>query len=261
MPTTFAHDLFGAEVFKQAAAPVQKLVLSNKNLYRIGLHGPDVLFYYFLWVNKVNQYGVRLHKEAARGFFENNLAKARAQKNEALLSYLCGFACHLVLDSTCHPYIYSIEREVSHGEIEKELDRYLMLREGKDPFHYYPAEVLTVRRKDCRVMQEAFEGVSARQIAFALKGMKNVTKAMVYTDNEVRRQTIFLLLKLTGAYDKLAGNFMKKECDPALLPYLQKVLDLFETAVKRAPDIIEAVYRSYESAAPLPDYFDRNYNE
>ena len=47
MPTTYAHDLFGKRVYRKLSAKLQHLIRSNGNLYRIGQHGPDILFYYF----------------------------------------------------------------------------------------------------------------------------------------------------------------------------------------------------------------------
>lgn len=47
MPTTYAHDLFGKRVYRKLSAKLQHLIRSNGNLYRIGQHGPDILFYFF----------------------------------------------------------------------------------------------------------------------------------------------------------------------------------------------------------------------
>ena len=45
MPTTYAHDLFGKKIYAKLPAEIQKVIRRNTNLYRIGLHGPDILFY------------------------------------------------------------------------------------------------------------------------------------------------------------------------------------------------------------------------
>ncbi len=46
MPTTYAHDRFGREVYEQLPANLKKIIRENKKLYLIGLHGPDIFFYY-----------------------------------------------------------------------------------------------------------------------------------------------------------------------------------------------------------------------
>ena len=49
MPTTYAHDLFGQKVYRQMPEEVKKVIRENGELYRIGLHGPDIFFYYFIF--------------------------------------------------------------------------------------------------------------------------------------------------------------------------------------------------------------------
>lgn len=46
MPTTYAHDRFGREVYEQLPVNLKKIIRENKKLYLIGLHGPDIFFYY-----------------------------------------------------------------------------------------------------------------------------------------------------------------------------------------------------------------------
>ena len=103
MPTTYTHDLFGKRVCRKLPEKLQHLIRSNGNLYRIGQHGPDILFYYFISKNPVTQYGVKMHGEKAREFFEKGMARVRKEKNPALMAYMLGFGCHYILDSTCHP--------------------------------------------------------------------------------------------------------------------------------------------------------------
>ena len=45
MPTTYTHDLFGKKVYRQLPEEIRKVIRENGNLFRIGLHGPDILFY------------------------------------------------------------------------------------------------------------------------------------------------------------------------------------------------------------------------
>ncbi len=69
MPTTYAHDLFGQKVYRQLPDKVKEIIRKNGELYRIGLHGPDIFFYYFIFKNHVSGVGYRMHKEKARAFF------------------------------------------------------------------------------------------------------------------------------------------------------------------------------------------------
>lgn len=44
MPTTYAHDRFGREVYEQLPANLKKDHSRKQKLYLIGLHGPDIFF-------------------------------------------------------------------------------------------------------------------------------------------------------------------------------------------------------------------------
>ena len=72
MPTTYAHDLFGKKIYAKLPAEIQKVIRRNTNLYRIGLHGPDILFYDML-KPKVTETGIAMHRECAAPFFERGM--------------------------------------------------------------------------------------------------------------------------------------------------------------------------------------------
>lgn len=48
MPTTYTHDLFGKRVCRKLPEKLQHLIRSNGNLYRIGQHGPDIFFLFYI---------------------------------------------------------------------------------------------------------------------------------------------------------------------------------------------------------------------
>ena len=90
MPTTYAHDLFGKEVYKRLPSDMKALIRRHGDLYRIGLHGPDILFYYMVSKNPVTQFGIEMHHEKARAFFEEGMRQVRRNNDEALFAYLLG---------------------------------------------------------------------------------------------------------------------------------------------------------------------------
>ena len=70
MPSTYAHYRMGQEVIKQVSAPARDIIMKHKQLYDIGLHGPDILFYYHpLVTNPVNAIGYGLHERSGKYFF------------------------------------------------------------------------------------------------------------------------------------------------------------------------------------------------
>ena len=85
MPTTYAHDRFGREVYEQLPANLKKIIRENKKLYLIGLHGPDIFFYYHPFSkNRVSDYGTFLHEQTASVLFEDEVKKYQQSPSEAM---------------------------------------------------------------------------------------------------------------------------------------------------------------------------------
>ncbi len=83
-----------------------KKIIRNKKLYLIGLHGPDIFFITVRSRNTVCLITERFcHEQTASVLFEDEVKKYQQSPSEAMEAYLLGFACHYLLDSTCHPYI------------------------------------------------------------------------------------------------------------------------------------------------------------
>ena len=118
MPSTYAHYIFGQQIRGRLSGYERKIIDKYPELFNIGLHGPDILFY-DIPNARVTGTGIAMHREAAAPFFERGMTIVRQKKDEKLLAYLLGFACHYLLDSTCHPYVYEMaEKEViSHTPV------------------------------------------------------------------------------------------------------------------------------------------------
>ena len=70
MPSTYAHYIFGQQIRGRLSGYERKVIDKYPELFNIGLHGPDILFYYRpLGKNKVNQLGSRMHSESGAKFF------------------------------------------------------------------------------------------------------------------------------------------------------------------------------------------------
>lgn len=134
MPGTYAHYAFGKKVLAQLDDEIKNIILKNMDLFFIGLHGPDILFYYkpLIYNNPTSKLGHKIHNENSNIFFEKarSIIKKSNNKEESLV-YILGFLCHFMLDSECHPYINKVTQEnnLSHTEIESEFDK-LLINEG-----------------------------------------------------------------------------------------------------------------------------------
>ena len=71
MPSTYAHYRLGQEVYKSVSALARTAIKSHKELFDIGLHGPDILFYYRpLAVCTINKQGYDMHARSGLEFFK-----------------------------------------------------------------------------------------------------------------------------------------------------------------------------------------------
>ena len=97
----------GRRFYHNLTGKPKQIIEKYKELYDIGLHGPDILFYYKpLFANPVNQVGYAMHDRPGIEFFRQaSLVMQKAENKEACEAYIYGFCCHFALDVSCHGYI------------------------------------------------------------------------------------------------------------------------------------------------------------
>ena len=112
MPANYTHYRFAGDVLSKLPKDVADKI-TDKSLYLIGCHGPDILFFYKGYkTNKVNTIGFEMHKEVARDFFQRARNLIETSSCTALArSYVAGFVTHFALDSSCHGYVNSLEKQ------------------------------------------------------------------------------------------------------------------------------------------------------
>ena len=55
MPAAYAHYVFGKKVFQELSGTEKEIIRNGEDAFLLGLHGPDLLFYYFpLCKNRIN---------------------------------------------------------------------------------------------------------------------------------------------------------------------------------------------------------------
>ena len=261
MPTTYAHDLFGKMVYHRLDPEIQEKIKKYQITYQIGLHGPDILFYVRPFhKNRFNQMAHRLHREEAAGFFERGRELYQKTGNEEILVYLLGFICHFMLDSTCHPYIseYMKKTGARHDEIETEFDRALMVRTGKDPFHYQPGSVIRIEKNSVDAISEVMEGMSHKDIVRALMGTKFYTRLPI-CNSEKKRKVKLAVARILFMYRLADGRIIRGEPKDICLESTQHLTQLFLQTVPEATAMINEYYKQRNGSDRLNVRFDRNY--
>ena len=218
MPSTYAHYRFGRDVYKKLPDDIKRIIYDERRLFLIGLHGPDILFYYKpLGSSRVNKIGYEMHDRTASKFFEQALdiiGKEREKDTDAMMSYICGFICHYALDHACHTYVEKKIHEsgVPHAEIEVEFDRMLMVSDGLDP-----------------ISQTLTDHIST-DMQKALESMVFYNNLLVAPGN-IKRGLIYALLFLSGNYKEMHGLIVNKNPNPLCADSNEKLMSLYEAAV------------------------------
>lgn len=139
MPSHYAHYQFGKDIIKELPENLKLIV--NKNIdstdaFIVGLQGPDPLYFHnTLLYTKINREAREIHHSSGIDFFRPACTYVNENESNETKSYLLGCIAHYVLDSKCHPLIiyYQKKENLSHSKVERELDNYIIERNGMNP--------------------------------------------------------------------------------------------------------------------------------
>lgn len=262
MPGTYAHYTFGKEVLKYANDEVGKIITDNLDLFFIGLHGPDILFYYkpLTIKNSINSLGCKIHHEKANIFFER--AKkiiSNSEDKDGYIAYIIGFICHFMLDSECHPYINKITKKenLSHTEIESEFDKLLLIRDGKDPFHIDLTNHLRIDSRLSKYISPFFD-IENKDVFKSIKCMKFYC-SILNSPNKLTRFMIFSSLKVFFIYDKIQGIFFHFKDNPKCKDICVNIETLYNNSINKTATVINDFYNSLKKDTPLSERFNRDF--
>lgn len=262
MPSAYTHYRFGREVLARLPENLQLLAKQNRALYNIGLHGPDIFFYYdpLHGSRPVGRLGSTLHAEPAMGFFDSARRVLGKDPDQAALAYILGFLCHFALDSRCHPYIDRLERlgMTTHTHIEAELDAVYMDDDGLPAGRYVPVQHIQPTAESAAVIARFFPTLTPQQVLRCLRGMVLV-QHLLTAPGALHRELVYGALRLSGQYKELSGLVITRERDPycrGLLPHLQ---ELYGQALDDMADMAPAYVAAVCQGGPLPARLSHNF--
>ena len=266
MPTTYAHYTFGRNVLKELNEELRESINDNIELYNIGLHGPDILFYYKpLRSNKINKLGNEIHKINANIFFEKakKTILSCGDLNKAF-AYIAGFICHYMLDSQCHPYIRLKENEISHNEIETEFDRAIMLKDNLNPITFKPTSHIVPSIENAKCISEFFPDMSPEEILKSLKSMKFYLNLLV-APGRIQRALIIEALKISGSENKI-GLIKRYSPIEKCSEINDELMGLYDDVIKPCALLIEEYFNMFGvtpfikgESEKLNERFNRNF--
>lgn len=267
MPAFYAHYQFGQKVKEILAPGERKLLTDNRALFELGLHGPDILFFYHpLRRHPITRIGVVLHHETGRTFFEHAVtqihrsAAGDERLRQQMLAYAIGVVCHFALDASCHPYInlFEQEKKISHHEIEKELEKYLMREDGLDPFSWDFSQTVSAQVRWSRPIA-LFYGLESMEIHQAVKGFLYFSK-LFFTTGRLRRRLIFAGMKLARVYGETRGFFANEADNPVCLESSRALKERLEGSISEAVLMIGELEAVMCGQGTLSELFDRTFS-
>jgi len=262
MPTTYTHYKFGVDVIDSLPARLQQAIENNRELFDIGLHGPDILFYHgVVKTNRVSQAGVTLHEQPATAFFEYAVSVMKDTIDQAAARvYLYGVICHFALDSECHKYVEKMIQVsgISHHEIEMEFDRFLLVGEGVSPTIHVLTNHLIASMKNAQVIASFYQGIGAKAVHRALKRMLFIHSVLL-ASNPVKRKFLAKVMKLVNIYDEKYGLIMSVEANAKCQDYVLLLKKLYAGAVPLAVGLIMQYQKVLQGEGKMPIRFSETF--
>ena len=262
MPTTYAHWRFGDKCIRMLPDDLQNIILNNRAIFDYGVHGPDIFFYYnCLKYNEVNRYGSAMHdipyKDTLAQIKENF---KKTENKDMALSYLLGFTCHFTLDSYCHGFIEKVDETTpySHGKIESQFDRYLLIKDGFNPVTKSVTDMFHPDKKMAKVISGLFNKFDEDIIYKTLKDQKLYLN-LLKDNSDIKRfflTTAMDIAKVPSFKDLL----ITKENVEELKPINIRLNKYFDMALKHYPVLADSLIGYLSDKNELNTYFKHNFS-
>lgn len=238
------------------------MIRENQQLFEIGVHGPDILFYFMPFSSwPWREVGSRMHQQSGREYFTQagNTLCSRGER-EAELAFLYGFLCHFALDSICHPYIeeQAARGVTSHDEMEGEFERYLLLEDGLEPTSQHLASHIHPSLNNAQTIAPYFPA-GAAVIRHSLRAFIFYHELM-RCPGKKKRRVIVTGMKITGQYVTLRGHMINDVPDPDCTQTNPALRQLYDRALPLAAEMIEEFLPCARGHEPWPEAFDLDFS-
>lgn len=199
MPGFTTHYILGTKAYNDMPQNNLKFIIAKYRwLYQLGLQGPD-LFFYNLPILRHRDHrnvGSYMHEHHVNDFFRCCFLQlsriASRQQREEGLAYMCGFLCHYVGDSICHPYVYGrIEYDIQnpgsyyhglHAKLENDIDALLLKKyKKKKPSQFNQAATICLNGMETQFISRFLSScINEAFYPLSYKNRYQVTAPMVH---------------------------------------------------------------------------------
>lgn len=237
MASIYTHDRFGRQVVK--IMPEITCGLTNRILFQFGNQGPDLFFFNLnLKVDGVNP-GTAIHDRPFKDYLDRNkeYVKSLGRCSDEFY-YFAGTICHFILDSYIHPTVEAnVTKDYSHMDIEIELDRYYMLKDGKNPHKFKMENIIpepTIAPKVIHFYDSY--GVKLKDVFKSIEDFKKFRK--LFHTGTVAKE-IFLKSVMTASGKKeFTGQLITHKVRPQAEEVNKVLVEKFDEALENAPRLL-----------------------
>lgn len=260
MPGNYAHFRFGSELLPTLPPEVRRTVGRFRQLYDMGLHGPDLLRYHDPLIHDSTvKLCAKYHDQTGVVFFERVCRAVRLNPSEGAMAYLYGVLAHYVLDSMSHPFIRRMVEsgKATHNQIETEFDRYLLVMDGKSPAHLYDQTPhMRLTPGECETVAIFYPNVRASAVERSVKLMKTITQMMT-VPRGTKRDLLGNTLRMVAP--GAADTIIPLHPDPACKDLDDKLLRLYDMAIDRYLLLLEEIQDHLRRKTPLSTDFSLSF--
>lgn len=237
MPNFYTHLRLGRETAEGLSPDLRQRLETEWDSYCCGNFGPDPLYF-----GSLRQVGLDLHHGSGGAALER-YRRAIVEDQPYGVSFASGYFLHHLLDSSMHPLVYEAMADTgcSHRQVEGELDRLLMERDGVEHREAMPV----------RPMPRAFYYMASRMAPEAtpeiyeagLRSFRQVSmKLCDWTGTSMRH-----VLNAAGRLPKIhgiRGAVLSGRPEPGLDRHLERLLQCYRETVSEAPVRLEEFLRN-----------------
>jgi hypothetical protein len=154
-----------------------------------------------------------------------------------------------------------VERKgMDHSEIETDLERALLVRDGLDPTrHHAVAHLGDITLREAELIAAVHRKLSPPEAMEAVSSMYRFSRLLLPT-NPVKRRIIDGVLRLSGQYEAMHGLLIRKEPAEQLRKTTKELLACYEEAVPMAVELMENYHGFLWGKAPLSKLFDYGFD-
>lgn len=250
MPANYAHYRFGKLALPTLPPEIRQCVSRFRRMYDIGLHGPDILFYYNpVMDTPVGKLGHSYHTYSGQRFFPE---ACRQADSEAARAYLFGLLGHYCLDSVCHPYVNRLVEigEARHIALESQLERRLLVLDGNaSPASFDMSKRLRLTRGECMTVAQFYPPATGGNIHRSMTLMRQCTHFLA-SPNRAQREKLLRRFK-----PELCDILIPGEENEEMTLYVDELVTLYRQALERYPRMARELLAHMETGEALGEDF------